>query len=1488
MMAAMSGYHEVVEVLLKSNVEINARNKSGFTALMLAAQKGHTRVVQQLLQAGADTKLTDASNRTAHTHAVNDEIRRLLEDVPQSGGGYRNNTGSHGPVHMVKLPFSGKSLNIPMEFWSQVADINARLEKVLGAREYEYLLVSQAFWWQEYKRIKNCTDSNDYSGLFSIIDENETVYQFVQKLRKIADNPEKFQKHGLPYWEKRTQKGIREREYVTDNNERFEYFDAHAIVGSCDYQVDTATYSFWDTRTGRLINRLHGDDNTPDCVEYAHGGTFRYLVRSEAIQFFPFLGEYSPSNDRDNMCHSLYANPYTEHISWPFYEKFGLENLGRTFSYGKDISEDSAKESDLQGWLQGGASFLQLPYFQLHPTTSGGVMGEILQIEPQFYIRGAEQGMSAMAENGTAFSLDFSRLVFQKTKLPSPLHWISPACGTKKKYPIQIAAGNPMLRDIDISLFNTLLRDKTVSIAGQELTELSLPVSDEKVSVYTMSNWSPSLLSWGEWILCVRHENKEYYVDHDLNMHPMPESRKLNIPRPDTDKPYWVHAIPLHVEKATDGKSARMLLSKWDKTCVYRIDFEAEKLTLEKEWPCAKPNHQRAFYVKGMNLLAHPVNSLKYELLRLNESWDTEPVADLYMNRHGEYAIVLPTGLYAGSPGCERMLELAEDDRVLGAEALAPWRNRPAEVLEYLGGNEDDVVALRATTARWLRRMGYSAAQMPTEPQINEFPVAEVVYPPLNSQMDSTEFDVSLYATNKAITTLEVYVDGTRIPQEWDESLLVPAGKHQMVKVRVPLAVGQNWIELKAVDSTGIGGDVSRFRTIYRGSEISELYVVTLGVSDYKDDSLNLQYAAKDAEDIAAQFAATEAHKVHILNLTNEQVTKDGAQKKVQRFLAESKVHDRVVFYLAGHGMLDKNLDYYYAPHDFNAEDVSNTGISLDSLVNSLTQAPARRRMLLVDTCHAGMLGEEDTEKLALAGVVLPQGVRAVSHRGMKVTSTKVLNNAAQKQRYIEDMFSTCNQYRGVHIIAASAAAEYAYESAEWKNGIFSTAILQTLRNMRDAEEYIDAKLSFAELSSSIIRKVKSLTGGAQKASALSSEDGMAHFIYAFHKDLDSVLSPSMGCYTGKVSWEQLPIDRIDAEQATAFLLYYGTTVRPHVFKQLLQKGANPDVALKAVTSDESFGRPHACLLQLAIEHGADVNNLSVIPHWENGHFDVDHDAAYLQLLLNHGYDVKKHGSKWLHALMLCDNMYYADEKYSQQRLAMLRTLVSQGIDINVRDEKGRTPLHTLMCSFCHDDELLLSEMIRLGADPNAVDNSGRRVVEPNEPNYTWLQNIVARSKGQPQTTGHSTPLHNAVEQGKPSAVRAALNSKCNPDAKDERNLTPLMIAALKDRATSAKMLLDAGADVNAASEAYGTTVLMMAAMSGYEEVVAVLLQHSPLLNEHNKSGYTALMLAARGGHIAVVQQLLNAGADKYKRDFSGRSAADHATDPNIKRLLNL
>ena len=72
-------YTEVVEVLLKNNASIEAKDKSGNTPLSSAAYWGHSEVVEVLLRNGASTKTRNQDNKTplrlakqkGHTHIVN-------------------------------------------------------------------------------------------------------------------------------------------------------------------------------------------------------------------------------------------------------------------------------------------------------------------------------------------------------------------------------------------------------------------------------------------------------------------------------------------------------------------------------------------------------------------------------------------------------------------------------------------------------------------------------------------------------------------------------------------------------------------------------------------------------------------------------------------------------------------------------------------------------------------------------------------------------------------------------------------------------------------------------------------------------------------------------------------------------------------------------------------------------------------------------------------------------------------------------------------------------------------------------------------------------------------------------------------------------------------------------------------------------------------------------------------------------------------------
>lgn len=72
--------------------------------------------------------------------------------------------------------------------------------------------------------------------------------------------------------------------------------------------------------------------------------------------------------------------------------------------------------------------------------------------------------------------------------------------------------------------------------------------------------------------------------------------------------------------------------------------------------------------------------------------------------------------------------------------------------------------------------------------------------------------------------------------------------------------------------------------------------------------------------------------------------------------------------------------------------------------------------------------------------------------------------------------------------------------------------------------------------------------------------------------------------------------------------------------------------------------------------------------------------------------------------------------------------------------------------------------------------------------------------------------------------------------------------------------LIEAGADVNAATPG-GTTALILAAETGHAEVVEALIAKGAGLNARNKTGMTALGLALDNGHDEIVRMLRDAGA---------------------------
>ena len=78
--ACGNGHKEIVRLLLNYNTNPDLRNKHGWTALMSASYQGHKEIVQLLLDHNADIDLKNNNGKTALDLARNQEIEEMIQN----------------------------------------------------------------------------------------------------------------------------------------------------------------------------------------------------------------------------------------------------------------------------------------------------------------------------------------------------------------------------------------------------------------------------------------------------------------------------------------------------------------------------------------------------------------------------------------------------------------------------------------------------------------------------------------------------------------------------------------------------------------------------------------------------------------------------------------------------------------------------------------------------------------------------------------------------------------------------------------------------------------------------------------------------------------------------------------------------------------------------------------------------------------------------------------------------------------------------------------------------------------------------------------------------------------------------------------------------------------------------------------------------------------------------------------------------------------
>lgn len=143
---------------------------------------------------------------------------------------------------------------------------------------------------------------------------------------------------------------------------------------------------------------------------------------------------------------------------------------------------------------------------------------------------------------------------------------------------------------------------------------------------------------------------------------------------------------------------------------------------------------------------------------------------------------------------------------------------------------------------------------------------------------------------------------------------------------------------------------------------------VLVGVQDYADPALqDLRYARKDAADMGRVLGSPDLggfDRVFVID-TTEGTTRAALERTLALATADLQRDDTFLLYLSGHGTLTldplEGSRLWFLPSDGRLDSPERTGMSVSELEEWVSGLPARRRVLIMDTCHNGRSGSKSS-----------------------------------------------------------------------------------------------------------------------------------------------------------------------------------------------------------------------------------------------------------------------------------------------------------------------------------------------------------------------------------------------------------------------------------------------------------------------------------------------------------------------------------------------
>ncbi len=457
---------------------------------------------------------------------------------------------------------------------------------------------------------------------------------------------------------------------------------------------------------------------------------------------------------------------------------------------------------------------------------------------------------------------------------------------------------------------------------------------------------------------------------------------------------------------------------------------------------------------------------------------DGKEIATLIAISESDFIVKTPDNYYYSTKKAKEEIGFSTGVKFYPFEQFDLKNNRPDIILERIGFADSSLInAYKRAYYKRLKKMNFDESMFNPDFHIPEI---EILNQKNEFATNNNIFDLNIIANDNKYNLDRINVWINNVPVFGSQGINLRNEHSGKINKTIPIELipGKNTIQVSCLNDKGVESLKETKEIAYTKKDIkSDLYIVTIGTSEYKDSRFNLSYAAKDATDMADLFKNNNNiySNVFTKTLVNEEVTKENIIN-LKQFISKAGINDIVLVFVSGHGILDSNFDYYFGTNDIDFNNPSLRGLEYAEIEELLDGIKAIKKLLFMDTCHSGELEKEDLEIAQNINTEYGEVKFRSAGVNVKNKSGLGLNNTTE---IMKDLFTDLRTGTGSTVISSSSGVEYAMESEKWKNGLFTFCIINGLTSKK-ADLNKDGEIMLSELQEYVRNNVSKLSGGKQ------------------------------------------------------------------------------------------------------------------------------------------------------------------------------------------------------------------------------------------------------------------------------------------------------------------------------------------------------------------------------------------------------------------------